>query len=237
MDVTADDNASFLRVRFAARLLSERPASVLDVGSGRGQLLATLRQAGIAATGCETDAERSRELIEEGFEVVTAPADALPFEDRAFDWVALRHVAHHLADPAAGLREALRVAKRGVLVAEPWYAVEVPSQAAALEAERWLKAQHRRSGMVHGENLTAGEILHAVGAASQETGALVCDVQTLVRLRRRSTQDLIATATPWLAALDGDDPDRGAWEAVLEMVALDGISWNGSLAVAVERGS
>lgn len=237
MDVTASDNASFLRVRFAARLLSERPESVLDVGSGGGQLLATLRQAGVRVTGVESDAAKVGELADDGFEVANAPADALPFEDGAFDWVAMRHVAHHLSDPVAGLREAWRVARRGLLVAEPWYAVEIPSQRAALEAERWLKARHRASGMVHDDNLTAGELLGAVGATTQETGALACDVSTIVRLRRRSTEDLIATATPWLATLDADDPARGEWERVLERVATDGLSWNGSLTVAIERAS
>lgn len=235
MDVTASDNASFLRVRFAARLLSERPESVLDVGTGGGQMLSILRQAGVAVTGVEDDADRVAELVRDGFDVHHAPAHALPFEDGAFDWVAMRHVAHHLEDPAAGIREVWRVARRGLLLAEPWYAVEIPSQRAALEVERWMKARHRASGMVHGENLTAGELLGALDATNQETAATACDVSTLVRLRRRSTQDLIASATPWLATLDEDDPARGEWERILERVATDGLSWNGSLLVAIER--
>ena len=237
MDVTASDNASFLRVRFAARLLSERPSEVLDVGCGGGQLLATLRQAGVSVVGVEADPAKVEQLRAEGYDVRCQEAGGLPFEDRAFDWVAMRHVPHHLEDPAAGVREAWRVARRGLLVAEPWYAVEIPSQAAALEAERWLKARHRASGMVHGENLTAGELLGALDAVSEESGAFECDVSTLVRLRRRSTEDLIATATPWLAALGPDDPARGEWERVLERVATDGLSWNGSATVAIERAS
>jgi SAM-dependent methyltransferase len=234
---TASDNASYLRVRFAARLLSARPESVLDVGAGGGHLLATLRSAGIAGTGCEASEERVRALVADGFEALEAEAADLPFEDGAFDWVAMRHVPHHLPDPVAGLREALRVARRGLLVAEPWYDVELPSQRAALAAERWFKARDRAAGMVHGENLSAAELMAAVGADAEAANALDCEVTHLVRLRRRSTEDLVLSATPHLVELGPDDPAREEWNSVLEQVAECGLSWNGSVAVALEKSS
>lgn len=234
---TASDNASFLRVRFAARLLSARPASVLDVGAGGGHVLATLRSAGIAGTGCESNPKRVAALVADGFEALEAEAHDLPFADGAFDWVAMRHVPHHLADPVAGLREALRVARCGLLVAEPWYDVGLASQRAALAAERWFKARDRATGMVHAENLTAAELLAAVGADAEASDALDCEVTHLVRLRRRSTEDLVQAATPQLVDLAPDDPARADWNGVLEQVAECGLTWNGSVMVAIEKSS
>lgn len=50
---------------------------------------------------------------------VECPAEALPFEDRTFDFVFCAHVLEHVADPERAMREMARVAPRGF--------VEVPS--------------------------------------------------------------------------------------------------------------
>jgi SAM-dependent methyltransferase len=48
---------------------------------------------------------------------VLATAEHLPFVDRSFDAAMALHTVHHWSDPAAGLRELQRVARRVVVVA------------------------------------------------------------------------------------------------------------------------
>jgi SAM-dependent methyltransferase len=48
---------------------------------------------------------------------VLAPAERLPFVDGSFDAAMALHTVHHWTDPAAGLRELRRVARRVVVVA------------------------------------------------------------------------------------------------------------------------
>jgi ubiquinone/menaquinone biosynthesis C-methylase UbiE len=42
--------------------------------------------------------------------------DRVPFESRSFDYVTIVDVLHHTNDPAAVLREACRVARKGVVI-------------------------------------------------------------------------------------------------------------------------
>ncbi|MEZ5980308.1 MAG: class I SAM-dependent methyltransferase [Planctomycetota bacterium] len=227
---TAEDNASFLRVRFVARLLAARPENVLDVGAGGGAVLASLRAAGIDAEGCEGSAERVADLVAQGFACTLADACELPFEDGSYDWVAMRHVPHHLVDPAAAIGEALRVARTGLLVAEPWFDLDLPSQRVALAAEDWLKVHHRRSGMIHGPNHTAAQLL-AFAPSDVEA-----EIHHLLRLRRRTPESLELDAAPYLDALAVDAPEREQWEEIRQRVATDGLSWNGSVMVVMEKG-
>src|SRR5262249_5914211 len=87
--------------------------SILDVGCGDGTVALGIA----AAVGAERVA---------GVDVKVRPAAAievtpydgrrLPFPDGAFDAVILSDVLHHCEDPAAVLREALRVAARAVAI-------------------------------------------------------------------------------------------------------------------------
>jgi SAM-dependent methyltransferase len=235
MTTTGPANTSWLRVRFAARLLAERPSSVLDVGAGAGALLATLRAAGVRARGTEVAAPSVAALVADGFDAVQADATRLPFADGAFDWVAMRHVPHHLDDPAAGVREALRVARRGLLVAEPWYDERIPSQSVALAVENWCKREERRAGRVHGENIPAADLLAFAGVDLEEPAQLTVDITHHLCLRRRSTADVLAEVEPWLARLAPAAPERAQWLALAERIALDGVSWNGSAVVAIAK--
>jgi len=65
---------------------------------------------------------------------VECPAEALPFEDRSFDFAFCAHVLEHVSDPARALREMARVAPRGFL--------EVPNEVsdylAGNPTHRWL---------------------------------------------------------------------------------------------------
>ena len=223
------ENYTYLRQRFVECLLSHDPASVLDVGCGDGHLLRRCEGLGIEALGLEATDESVGALVQEGLTVVRGVAERIPNPDGSWDWVTLRHVPHHVADPAAALAEAMRVCRSGILVAEPWFDPRFPSQRNALGADRWLKRQHRRTGMVHEDALDLAALLDALPAGIAGN----VDVDVVLRLRARLRQDLVEEAEPLLAALDSTDPDRAAYAELMEAIERDGLSWNGSVMVAV----
>lgn len=115
--------------RLAAGLIAPlaRPGGrVLEIGCGRGDVLAALASVGLTCTGVEP----SRRMIEvsgerEGVRVLYGTADRLEFEDRSFDLVFSQQVLEHLHpdDVPLHLREAFRVLTPGGVLA-----VETPNQ-------------------------------------------------------------------------------------------------------------
>jgi ubiquinone/menaquinone biosynthesis C-methylase UbiE len=87
--------------------------SVLDVGCGDGQI-------------CKLILDRKPGLTYEGLEVVERPACAipmkmydghtLPYGDKSFDYVTFVDVLHHTESPQATIREAARVARKGIVL-------------------------------------------------------------------------------------------------------------------------
>lgn len=96
---------------------------LLDVGCGGGQLLAHAAAAGLSGTGVDVarGALAAAERAAPGAVLRLADAHELPFDDAAFDLVALVQVLEHLADPLVALREAVRVlAPGGAVRATVW---------------------------------------------------------------------------------------------------------------------
>jgi SAM-dependent methyltransferase len=98
-------------------------APVLDVGCGRGELLALLREAGVEARGIDADADMV--AYARGEELDVEQADLVQYleglEDRSLGGIFMGQVVEHL--PAATLVHALRLAAvklrpGGLLVAE-----------------------------------------------------------------------------------------------------------------------
>jgi SAM-dependent methyltransferase len=98
-------------------------APVLDVGCGRGELLALLREAGVEARGIDADADMV--AYARGEELDVEQADLVQYleglEDRSLGGIFMGQVVEHL--PAATLVHALRLAAAklrpgGLLVAE-----------------------------------------------------------------------------------------------------------------------
>jgi SAM-dependent methyltransferase len=96
---------------------------VLEVGCGEGHLLAHLRrrQPERRMLGVELSprllAAHRREHPD--LALAAASIEALPFADRSFDLVVACEVLEHLDQPAAGLRELVRVARRHLLLSVP----------------------------------------------------------------------------------------------------------------------
>jgi ubiquinone/menaquinone biosynthesis C-methylase UbiE len=121
-------NTELPRVRRVIGLLRAlAPTTLLDVGSGRGTFLWPLLDAFVElpVTSIDRDPRRARDLgaVRLGgitrLTVARADAQHLPFADQSFDAVSLLEVLEHLPDPSAAAREALRVARRFVIVSVP----------------------------------------------------------------------------------------------------------------------
>ncbi|HLK71123.1 MAG TPA: class I SAM-dependent methyltransferase, partial [Steroidobacteraceae bacterium] len=103
-----------------ARAQALRPRHALDLGCGGGHVSYRLARHAAAVTACDLSAEmltavsataRSRDLS--CIATVQARAQALPFANAHFDFLACRFSAHHWSALDAGLHEARRVLQPG----------------------------------------------------------------------------------------------------------------------------
>lgn len=98
--------------RHFAELLPDR-ARVLDVGCGDGSLAHAIleRRPNLSFLGIDP-------LVREATAIPVEPFDGehLPFDAHSFDYVLFADVLHHTDDPFVLLREAVRVARLGVLI-------------------------------------------------------------------------------------------------------------------------
>lgn len=100
--------------------LFPKAASILDVGCGNGEIAFSVAAAGRRVVGAETRSRaycRIPYFVFDGFE--------LPCEADAVDWVVFVDVLHHAEDPAGVLRDAVRVARQGLIIKDhygdtPW---------------------------------------------------------------------------------------------------------------------
>lgn len=108
-------------------LRSIQPATLLDLGSGRGTFLWPLL-AGfphLQVTAVEVHPQRLTDLsaVQRGgrdqLTTVAADMQRLPFRGHSFDVVTMLEVLEHLPDPAAAARCAMNAARRFVLVTVP----------------------------------------------------------------------------------------------------------------------
>ena len=231
IECTAEENHLWSLGRFVQWLIELEPESVLDVGCGSGRLLEQIHAAGITATGLDRAGPKLDELRAKGLEVREGTAYELPFGDRSVDWVTLRHVPHHLEHPARAFAEALRVARTGVLIAEPSFDTSLASQRTAIELDLWEKRQDRRGGMHHAEVYELGALIAMLPA---DNG---CEIESrrIFRLRQRSIHEFEQQASARIEDLPSDHPERIALADLLADCADHGLSWNGSLLVAVRR--
>ena len=90
--------------------------SILEVGVGTGRIAQPLVEGGWKLVGVDASRGMLARARAKGVPyLVHGTAYHLPFPDRAFDAALFVHVLHVLDDPGAGLREAARVSRGGVL--------------------------------------------------------------------------------------------------------------------------
>lgn len=95
------------------------PQRVLEVGCGTGLFLQWLVEQGHQVTGLDPSApmlDVARNRLPGKVELYRGFAEDLPYEDNAFDTVALITTLEFVDDPHRALQEALRVARRHVLL-------------------------------------------------------------------------------------------------------------------------
>lgn len=96
-----------------------RGRTFLDIGCGAGHNLENFHQAGFCVTGVDKSPvmlQAARERLGRTATLHLAEASHLPFDNDAFDYVGLFTVLEYAPDPADLLAEAVRVAKRGLIV-------------------------------------------------------------------------------------------------------------------------
>ena len=88
-------------------------ASILDVGSGDGGLAAAVvdRKRSLRFRGIDTLVRSETHIPVAAFDGTTIPHD-----DNEYDYVLFSDVLHHTIDPMILLREAVRVASRGIVI-------------------------------------------------------------------------------------------------------------------------
>jgi SAM-dependent methyltransferase len=158
--MTADE---LYQQAFRNEIAALQPASLCDVGCGSGALVAHAQELGLFALGIEPDAAKVAEGSAAGLDLRQGTAEALPFPDQSFDLVTFENSLHHVSGIAQALAEAARVARRAIVIVDPWFDLSIPSQALGDRFERWLKKLDRMTGMVHWDPIAAGEIIGALG--------------------------------------------------------------------------
>jgi len=101
------------------RLLQDAPhaRSVLEMGCGTGHFTRWLGDRGLAPVGLDRSAPMlARATALNGAPLVMGDAHRLPFADGAFDLAAFVTTLEFLERPSQALAEALRVARRGLLL-------------------------------------------------------------------------------------------------------------------------
>jgi SAM-dependent methyltransferase len=212
--------------RFARRLIELRPASVLDVGCGRGALVSLLTNSGIPATGVDSAASG------EDPQIIRADAVKLPFADCAFEWVTLRHVPHHLADLPTALTECARVARTGLLIAEPWFDLGDDRQRVAERWDRWWKRRHESAGEVHRPCVSDAEL-----AATLRSGDFDIEAEHYRHVANIPINEIEELSKPLLDALSRDHPERAEYAVIMQEIASRGFTYNGTLIMTVRKGS
>lgn len=226
---TGQDPDPIYRARFVERLLALAPRSVLDVGCGVGGLLASLKGRVPELHGIDPDPARIAQAQAGGLDVAQGDAYALPFDADAIDLVAFQYVPHHLADWPRALAEALRVARRGVLVIEGWYDRSIPSQETAAQLEAWSKAIDRATGMVHENYPSAGQLV----ASLPDVSGYRIEQQTHLVLRSRTLADVMQESETQLAKLPSPDEARQTLQRHLTAARQTGVSYEGATILSV----
>lgn len=150
------------------------PQRALDLGSGGGHVAYRLAQYAKRVTACDLSGEMLAAVAAtargnglNNIETAEAPAEHLPFDDGAFDFLACRYSAHHWYDVDAGLRQARRVLQSGA----PAVFIDACSPGRPL-LDSHLQAVELLRDTSHGRNYSVAEWVAKLTAAGFAIKAL-----------------------------------------------------------------
>ena len=145
---------------------------LLDVGCGHGALVKALTERGAQVTGIDPhpQAVAAAKTAVPNARIEAASAEALPFDEAAFDGVVCLNALHHTADPRKALDEMARVVVPGgrIVVVEPLAEGSFFAALRPIEDETQVRAN-------------AQEVI----AAALASGAFACEREVVVERRER----------------------------------------------------
>lgn len=123
-----------------ARRYGKRGARLLEVGSGMGHLVAQLEDT-FKTYGVDINhwaVKKSKEVVNTS-RLQTASAQELPFTNRSFNVVIIKHIVEHLPDPQKAIQEIARVTEPGgtLILATP----NLDSLLKPWKGDRWIGYQ------------------------------------------------------------------------------------------------
>jgi ubiquinone/menaquinone biosynthesis C-methylase UbiE len=143
------------------------PNSVLEVGCGTAHFTRWLSDQGLAAVGLDLSAAMLTEAQAlNGVPLVRGDARRLPFADGAFDLTALVTTLEFLEQPQEALAEALRVARRGVVLG-------VLNRWSVLGLQRRLVGLFRRTVYDAARFYSVGELKRLLQSVAREKARIV----------------------------------------------------------------
>jgi len=219
--------------RFLARIRALQPRSLLDVGCGAGALIARVSETVRRAAGIEADAGQVAAAEARGLEVHLGRAEALPFAAESFDLVTFQFVPHHLPDWPASLREALRIAQRGVMILEGWYERGFPAQDVAARYEDWAKRIDRSTGMVHALYPSAMELLSPLGDSIDYHPEYRVETSHDRVHQLKPYDEVAADAEKQLGLLRDPAVARAELQPILADARRHGLAYEGALTVTI----
>jgi SAM-dependent methyltransferase len=222
------------REQLLREVASFDPASILEVGCGGGLFLRLAASLGVALQGIDPDVDSVRQLQSEGFFVQMGVAEALPYPSAAYDLVVFSYTAHHIGNWPAALAEALRVARLGVLVLDPWFDSNIPSQSVALAFDRWCKAIDRSNGLVHTDCMDATTLL---GTLVHTSGGYLVRYEYLLTLYELGVPYLEHAVSEQLARASQPDLWQTESYEILLNAHAHGVSDNGAILLVISKRS
>lgn len=151
------------RTQILDALEHTEPGPILDVGCSLGYALEAARSLGLDACGVDVSEHAVAACRALGFNARTGSLAALPFADRAFSIVVMKHVLEHTPSPRRALAEVSRVLRPGgvVFIAVPnadyFKAVRSP------QTSRFFRGEGGRAHYVYYTAATLGRLLEEEG--------------------------------------------------------------------------
>ena len=156
------------------------PCRIIDIGCGRGEFLAPLREKGFEVHGLEPGEEAARRgRTEYGIDIMHGTLGSAKLPDSYYDAATLWHVLEHLPDPMGALRDIKGSMKSGgrLFIAVPdfggWQARVFKENWFGVDAPRHLTHFTRRSLTAMLEKAGFRVLMTSEGGVRYETAMLV----------------------------------------------------------------